>query len=713
MNKLLITITVLLIALPFNIGNAGIIIDTSQNNRLTNGLVGLWSFNGLDVAGVKAFDRSGNGNDGVMTNGPTLSLGKVGQGLNFDGSNDYVSTTDMADSSANISISAWINGRSFAGATAGINTIIGKEYISNDSFIFRVGDAGISQNRMQWVITQSNGTQIKLNGALLNTNQWYHVVATYDTSGRQAIYIDGALDVSQNTADGTMRNSTIALEIGRSNNDNGRVWNGFIDEVRVYSRALTASQVKNLYLLGRSGLNSSQANKSTAGLAGNWTFDADDVAGVRAYDRSGNGNTGTMTNGPTLSLGKIGQGLSFDGSNDYVDLGNSASLQFGGAFTISLWIKTKALNSTQQTSFITKSVWNTSGWIISDNGQWSTNVFFRLHPGSSGNCGTNMACFSRNLVNDNKWHNITGVNTGSSLLLYLDGVLKDSRTSTGFTVNTANNATISDSGTPVNGSMDEVRIYTRALTPSEVKNLYLLGRGGLNSPQTSKLTSGLAGIWTFNGPDVAGVRAYDRSGNGNTGAMTNGPTLSLGKIGQGLNFDGSNDYVDLGNPSALNLASANRFTLSAWVYFTGGNDVEAGIISEDFSRINPPGSTVQYEIGLDMDQAAGGGQSRLAVGFYNGAWRIVRQSTSFTTNRWIHITGTWDGTTLILYRDGVQVTSGAPGGSLPSTGVEGFYVGQRHDAIGTANFKGSIDEVRIYNRALTPSEVKQLYNMGR
>src|SRR3990167_11541412 len=76
--------------LPFNAAEAALIIQAPKYIGLTNGLVGYWSFDGKDMAGVTAYDRSGNNNNGTLTNGPTRAIGKIGQGLSFDGVGDSV-----------------------------------------------------------------------------------------------------------------------------------------------------------------------------------------------------------------------------------------------------------------------------------------------------------------------------------------------------------------------------------------------------------------------------------------------------------------------------------------------------------------------------------------------------------------------------------------------------------------------------------------------
>jgi hypothetical protein len=194
-----------------------------------------------------ASDYSSYQNNGTVTGATWNATGGYdGKGaFEFDGSG-YINTSDFADT-VPITISTWVYATAFTEDTFNINTIIGKENGVDDSWVLRVGDSGISQNQLQWVISESDEDQLKLNGPLLNTDQWYHIVVTYDSTGNQSIYLDGNNTHSQLTADGTMENSNTAIEIGRSNLDNGRVWKGKIDEVQIFNRSLSPEQVQALY----------------------------------------------------------------------------------------------------------------------------------------------------------------------------------------------------------------------------------------------------------------------------------------------------------------------------------------------------------------------------------------------------------------------------------------------------------------------------------
>jgi hypothetical protein len=127
-----------------------------------------------------------------------------------------------------------------------------------------------------------------------------------------------------------------------------------------------------------------------------------------------------------------------------------------------------------------------------------------------------------------------------------------------------------------NGSIDDVRIYNRALSASEVQQLYNLGAGthvntsSANLQQSSSLANGLVGYWTFDGPTISGTTVKDLSGQGNNGT-NNGAMPTIGKLGQALQFNGSSNYINLGTGSQYNFPDTT-FTVSAWIR-TSANSV--------------------------------------------------------------------------------------------------------------------------------------------
>jgi len=260
----------------------------------------------------------------------------------------------------------------------------------------------------------------------------------------------------------------------------------------------------------------------------------------------------------------------------------------------------------------------------------------------------------------------------------------------------------------MNGSIDEVRIYDRALSADEVMELYRAGARtfGVNTPMTQKYTGGLVGNWTFNGPDVdwATNTAYDRSGQGNNGDITNMNTSTaptIGKIGQALEFDGGDDYVDINTSASLNLSSNNKGTLTAWAYYSS--------VPDDQDRFVTHSENNDFWIGVGFGSASG----EFTALLYDGAQKNVDSNVAVSdyTNQWVYIVGTFDGSNVKLYVNGQGKGSTGAGNINYEGGDYRTTIGSAPAAAGGL-FNGIIDEVRIYNRALSAEEIQQLYRAG-
>ncbi len=194
----------------------------------------------------------------------------------------------------------------------------------------------------------------------------------------------------------------------------------------------------------------------------------------------------------------------------------------------------------------------------------------------------------------------------------------------------------------------------------------------------------------------SGSTWYDSSFSGYNATLINSPTFSL-SAGGILTFSAtSSNYAtipDFGNFS-------NGFTLEAWVYFNSipTSNTYPAIITNAFSG----GSYVGYSLGV-MNTPWDG---KITGGFYNGTWKI---SSGFapSVNTWYHFVTTYDNTNVKLYKDGVLYSQNNVGSSSISSGLGG-YIAKRWD---TSDYiDGSIPIVRVYNRALTDSEITINYN---
>jgi len=216
---------------------------------------------------------------------------------------------------------------------------------------------------------------------------------------------------------------------------------------------------------------------------------------------------------------------------------------------------------------------------------------------------------------------------------------------------------------------------------------------------------GLVSYWPFDEED--GTTAQDAV-NGNHGTLTNmsppGCWVS-GKFGNALSFDGANDYVNCG--AAVDNTIATGATLEAWI--KPAVQKHGGIISNDLTY----GSKKGYDFFLwDAYDPYG----RLYIDFGNGTaygrtWWAIPGADWY--GQWHHVAATWDGSTVKLYVDGSEVgtaasLSGPYSDPAKDTLIGGIYYG----ALPYCPFEGLIDEVRIWNRALTPAEIAYNYALA-
>jgi hypothetical protein len=211
-------------------------------NPFTYGLVAYYPFNG------NAKDESGNGNDGTV-NGATLTkdrFSKTDGAYYFDGVDDYIDGGNNAILNGNwngVSLSAWIKPYSHI---AGVQQIVGKWAVSlqNDHYsLFLHG------NRLLMAV--SDGARAESGGygkTNLKSNEWYHVVGVWKNNREYNVYVNGIIDGTQTqTGYGMNKNSPITLKIGREKIGVNRAFHGIIDDVSVYNRALSDSEVQQLY----------------------------------------------------------------------------------------------------------------------------------------------------------------------------------------------------------------------------------------------------------------------------------------------------------------------------------------------------------------------------------------------------------------------------------------------------------------------------------
>jgi Concanavalin A-like lectin/glucanases superfamily/Bacterial Ig domain/Cadherin-like domain len=258
----------------------------------------------------------------------------------------------------------------------------------------------------------------------------------------------------------------------------------------------------------------------------------------------------------------------------------------------------------------------------------------------------------------------------------------------------SNNTTLVPIGNIVFGGTGANRTVTvmPAAGQNGTANITMTVSDGQLSTSTSfQLTvnstiAGLVAAYGFN--EGSGTSVSDASGNGRTGTISGATWSTQGKFGNALSFDGVNDWVTVADAPALDLTTG--MTLEAWVFPTATNGVRDIIIKE--------GSNVDI---YNLYARNGGGRPESNV-FVSGSNRTA-EGTALSANAWTHVAGTYDGTTLRLFINGVQAASTTISGSI-ATSNGPLRIGG--NSIWGEFFRGRIDEIRIYNRALTQAEIQ-------
>lgn len=434
------------------------------------------------------------------------------------------------------------------------------------------------------------------------------------------------------------------------------------------------------------------------GLVGYWPFNDN------ANDVSGNKNNGTV-NEATLTADRFGNSNSaynFDGLNDFISVNPSSSLNIVNNISVSLWFYTT------QTGFygylVDRDICGvTKDWSLAYNG---TSI---LRIGD----GTTDQIISSGSNNIKSWHNLVFVRMNDSFKLYIDGTLSSQLAINGL--NFQNNQTPIYFGEQVclpnsvnspnfKGKIDDIGIWNRALTQQEITTIY----NSVEIPTYSdtcnnvsgSLTQGLVGYWPFCG------NANDDSGKGNNGTV-NGATLTTDRFGNAnsaYNFDGTSNFISCANAPLINVP----FTISAWVNLN---------TLSGFAPILSLGELGANNLKKFYFSPIYGGVGKPSVGT-GGANDITSESISVTSGNWVHLAvcvTSYSSTNVVFYVNGVPYNINTTGGAnFPfPLNSSGFVIGKDAGIGGYSFFNGKIDDLGIWNRVLTSTEVSQLYNQNQ
>jgi glucose/arabinose dehydrogenase/PKD repeat protein len=648
---------------------------TATYDAATPSPIAAYGFN--EGSGSTLTDLSGHGLNGAVNGATWTGFGKYGSALQFNGTSDYVDLengsplnyVDLASASpwsltGSATWSAWV----FAtGTPADDGQIIAKSGSAGaagwqlktspdtgpHTFAIGVSPDGVSN-------VQRYSTTVR------QLNTWYHVAGVYDASTQSLhIYVNGVLD------DGVLRGTVPAAQFSPSVNTNiGRRTGGFyfagrIDELRVYNTALTQAQIQadmntpitagpdTLAPSAPTGLTATASSPTRIDLA--WSAASDNVAvsGYRVERCQG----ATCTN-----FTEIAQPV----STGYGDTGLAAGTTYH--------YQVRAVDAAGNLGPYSATVTQTTP--VPDTQAPSAPASLTATPGA------NRIDLSWPASTDNV--GVTGYRVERC----------QGATCTTFTeIARSSGTSFSDTGLAASTTF---RYQVRATDAAGNLGSY----SPIASATTPTASAALVASYGFNAG--SGTTLTDSSGHGLNGTINGAAWTTLGKYGGALLFNGTSNYVDLGNAPAWALTGSA--TWSAWVYATG-TPADDGVI------VGRSGDKSAKVAGWQLKTSPDTGPQTFAVAISpDGKSSIQRYSkTVRQLNTWYHVAGVYDAATksLHIYVNGV-LDDGTLRGTVPaaqfSPSTLNANIGRR--SAGGFFFQGRIDELRVYKTPLTQAQIQ-------
>jgi hypothetical protein len=215
----------------------------AKSQDVTNGLVGYWKFD--DGSGTTAVDSSGSGNNGTLTGGPTWTTGRIGGALSFSGSGTEVDINkSVLNTSQSYSVSAWVQ----ISTANGWASAVTQDGMNVSGFFLQRTDQG----KFAFSLINSDSTQGSVTRAVSGfnplTNFWYQLACVYDATLNQIkLYVNGTLLDTQSVPAAWNAGGETVIGRGKYGGSPVDFWPGLIDDVRLYNRALSDVEMRDIY----------------------------------------------------------------------------------------------------------------------------------------------------------------------------------------------------------------------------------------------------------------------------------------------------------------------------------------------------------------------------------------------------------------------------------------------------------------------------------
>jgi Concanavalin A-like lectin/glucanases superfamily/Carboxypeptidase regulatory-like domain/PQQ enzyme repeat len=542
-----------------------------------------------------------NGNNGALQGGTIYSAGRVGQAFRLDASTNsgiIIPSSASLNPTDAITIDAWVNPSSFPNTGP---AIVRKDSngVGTTQYSLSVGD-GLTVG----VLSCNIGGSVAASGGSVPLNQWSHVACTYDRQNIR-VYING-VQVAFAADTQAIPTSAQNLAIGKEDRFTDRNFDGLIDEVEIFNRALTAGEIQSIYNAGSAG-KCRTCTPPPANMVSWWPGDSN------AQDIQGS-NNGSLQGGATFAPGEVGQAFSFNGTTAYVSVPDNANLYPSGSFTVDAWIKTSQTTGIQQiinhyecANFCTGGVNSDYEMTVTDG---KLSGFIRDTTGASQTLAGTTA------VGDGTFHHVAMQRdiAGGQMRLYLDGTLEASATlvPTGVlkdddgepdpvtigAVIQNNNPGCGCAIQFFSGVIDEVEYFSRALTAAEIAAIADAGNAGkcksipTPTPTATPALVSISGTVTYCSnpalPPVPGV-TMTLTGTTSGSTLTDGSgNYTFSSLPAGGNYTVTPSKATLPSGSAgintLDVVAAQRQFLNLGTPLTG-----CRLMAADASPVNGDG----------------------------------------------------------------------------------------------------------------------------
>jgi hypothetical protein len=647
-------------------------------------------------------DSSIYNNFGTITEPSPFMPGIVNNSLSFDGVNDYVSVTPSSNLNMSgkqaVTISYWINPNTISGTqvftSKGSYTL--ETYTSNGDLNFRM--------------VNNSGAQLTttISAVVLQQGVWQFLTFIFETNATGStayIYKNATLLKNSSFVSNNIGDLVGNFEIGRYSS--GLYYNGMMDEVMLFNRSLSASEITNLYNNQSAGLRNSGLENDTSLIMYHY-LDGPNV--TKSLDKP-NAVSRWWVPGVNGT-----NGLTFDGTNDLVRQYTAITPNNWVApqFTISGWAKLRGGNWYQVIAGIparfnlnygaadAKCVGGKIGFTIYN----TSDVYNCISADYSG-------------YNNSVWMHYAGVYNGTHMMLYINGVKQANITAPGIakTISASSEFDIGGITTyplySINGTTDEIMLFNRSLSDAEILSLYQNQSLGIDDSLVNDVnlisyfrlneTNGTTAYNSVTGKSNGTLTNYDSSTTYpgfNDGTLTNFGTFETSPTWNATGgYDGSGAYSFEGSGSVTKDADIITIPLVS----TKTEDFSVSIWAKPYSN-----STALSSFVLCNGNCGTNGwilRWRSGEFIFDSTGHTVGTGYNASLNQWHHVVGIRTNGTFYTCLNGICKNTSTTTIVTPTVSTT---IGGYRTAI--YGFNGTIDQVQIFPRALSASEVLDLYN---